>query len=234
MGDAPQAPGDQQISAYPEHQTPIHTMEMEELQAKTLTAPGERSNGAPFYSQFDAFPNVARAPNQHGNPYAGYQPQQPVHRLDMSSLGSALPDAFTASTPLRGYSQQAPPIAHGMPVQQQNPNIRPQYASQPYPSNMTMHVHMPRVQAHSQPFGPHYYGSYTVAPSQMSMHSHVQPVAGYPTIPGPSYGKPEAVFPQAYSGAFPSISILSVVEQTRTSTTCDVVFNDTLEPKQLM
>lgn len=181
MGEAPQAQGDRQASAYSDHQDSTKLINMDHSPGKNLRV----EQSAPFYSQFDAFPHAPHA--QHGT-YPSYQSQQSMDRLSMSSMGLALPETFTSSTPTRGYSQ--PALLYGNGSLPSGMEYRPQalpYGSQGYPPNAPMHASMPPNHTHASLFASHYYYSSFGAPQAQG-----QPLTGYTTMSGPSYGKADS------------------------------------------
>lgn len=129
---------------------------------------------APPYSQFDALPHAQQA--QYVT-YSTDQPQQSMSRLGMSSMGHALPETFTSSTPTRGFPQLALPYGSGgLPL---GVEYRPQALSsglQGYLPNVAMHASMPPIPTHASLFASnYYYNSYGA--SQPSG----QPLTGYAT-----------------------------------------------------
>jgi hypothetical protein len=148
---------------------------------KTSTALGGH---APFYSQLGSFPQAVRAPSsQHGNPYTNYQHPQSMHRLDMGSVGLALPGSSPSSGSMRGFPQQAPSHTDGAHAQTSGMNFGPQlYGPQAYASNMSMQMPVMRTQAHSPAMAPHYYYNGYSGPSS-HMQQQGQPMTGYPTMP---------------------------------------------------
>ncbi|THV86416.1 hypothetical protein D6D17_02643 [Aureobasidium pullulans] len=191
MGEAPQAQGDRQASAYSDHQDSTKLINMDHSPGKNL----RDEQSAPFYSQFDAFPHAPHA--QHGT-YPSYQSQQSMDRLGMSSMGLALPETFTSSTPTRVFSQPAPPYANGSlpPGMEYRPQALP-YGSQIYPPNVAMHASMPRTHMHASLFASHYYYNSYGAPQPPG-----QPLTGYATMP--PHGKADTtgqhMLSQPYSG----------------------------------
>lgn len=181
MGEAPQAQGDRQASAYSNHQDSTKLINMDYSPAKNL----RDEHSAPFYSQFDAFPHAPQA--QHVT-YSSYQPQQSMDRLDMSSMGHALPETFTSSTPTRVFSQPALPYGNGglSSGMEYRPQALP-YGSQGYPPNVAMHASMPPNHTHASLFASQYYYNSYGAPQHQG-----QPLTGYATMPGPSYGKTDS------------------------------------------
>ncbi|TIA45895.1 hypothetical protein D6C79_05374 [Aureobasidium pullulans] len=181
MGEAPQAQGDRQASAYSNHQDSLKLINMDYSPAKNL----RDEHSAPFYSQLDAFPHAPQA--QHVT-YSSYQPQQSMDRLDMSSMGHALPETFTSSTPTRVFSQPALPYGNGglSSGMEYRPQALP-YGSQGYPPNVAMHASMPPNHTHASLFASQYYYSSYGAPQHQG-----QPLTGYATMPGPSYGKTDS------------------------------------------
>lgn len=182
MADTPQA-YDRQTATYSDQQSSTHVNVEGQSPIKTFAASGEH---APFYSQLSPFPQTVRAPSsQHGNPYANYQHQQSMHRLDMGSVGLALPGSSPSSASMRGFPQQAPSHTDGTHAQTSGMSFGPQmYGPQAYPSNMSMQMPVMRTQAHPSAMAPHYYyNSYSVPSSQVHMQQQGQPMTGYPTMP---------------------------------------------------
>jgi hypothetical protein len=204
MGDEAPAHHDRHVSTYTDDQQSAPMVDSDLRREKSFAASGQQSSGSPFYSQLDAYPQASPTAPQYGS-HASFQPQQPMHRFDMTSMGAAMPDYNNPSTSHRNFAQQTPQYTREMSGQTPSMNFRPQahaYGHQQYPQSMAMHVPMPHLQPHPQ-FVPQYYPPFAGPGSQTHMQSQGQPVNSYSTPSGMRYGKADVVRPtgpQAYLG----------------------------------
>jgi hypothetical protein len=210
MGDTLQA-HDRQPTAYMDQQDSTQLNNRRQSSSEnSFSASGEH---APFYSQLGPFPQASHAPSsQYGHSYPNYQHQQPMHGVDMSSVGHALPGSSPSSAASRGFPQQALSHIDGVPAQASGMNFGPQlhhYGPQAYPSNMAIHMPVLRTQAHPPVLAAqYYYNGYSVPVSQAPMQRQGQLMAGYSTMPMMPYNRPEFNHQSNHSASYLSTFVL--------------------------
>ncbi|KAI5195505.1 hypothetical protein AUEXF2481DRAFT_8232 [Aureobasidium subglaciale EXF-2481] len=170
MGEAPPA-HDRHASGHLEHQQLTPVIGISQSPEESFT---DSKAQAPFHSQFDMFPQVSQAiATQHGNYLSSYDHQHSVPRLDMKSLGHALPGSPTLSAPAQGFTQHPQSHIGRMPVQTLNMNSRTQF-----------HQHgaqgpMAHGQAYLPSFAHDHYAPYAHTPSRMTLQAQGRPIFGH-------------------------------------------------------